>query len=140
MQKLRAHEIRERQLEAERDWWFNQARPMIASTETWKEKRIEKEEWGSSSSHGDENDGIGDAGIIDVNMVFQLPPEFCLPELKAAQLALGAERVIFENPNELGQRTKPLYIKGHLDGSQLTRCLWMEVHVLTLCHMQCLRS
>jgi hypothetical protein len=41
-------------------------------------------------------------------MVFQLQIEFCLPELDATQLALGAERAVFEKPEVLGEHMKPL--------------------------------
>jgi hypothetical protein len=41
-------------------------------------------------------------------MVFQLPIEFCLPELDATQLALGAERAVFEKLEVLGEHMKPL--------------------------------
>jgi hypothetical protein len=123
VQKLRAQEIREWQLETESDQRFNQVRPMTTSTKTWKEKRIEMEEWGSDSSSGDERDNMGDTWILDVNMVFQLPPEFGLPEPIAAWLVLGAERVIFEKPNKLGEHMKPLYIKGHLDGEPINKML-----------------
>jgi hypothetical protein len=76
VQKLRAQEIKEGQQEAERDRWFNQERLMAISVKSWKEKRIEKEERGSVSSSGDEHDSTSDTGIVDVNMVFQLPDEF----------------------------------------------------------------
>jgi hypothetical protein len=38
-------------------------------------------------------------------------------------LALGVERVVFENPDEQGQHMKPLYIKGHLDREPVNRML-----------------
>jgi hypothetical protein len=49
-------------------------------------------------------------------MVFQLPAEFGFPETEVAHFVLGAERAIFEKPEELGKHMKPQYIKGHLDG------------------------
>jgi hypothetical protein len=58
-----------------------------------------------------------------VNMVFHLPTEFSLPENETAQLMLGAERAVFEKPNELGKHMKPLYIKGHLDSVLIDRML-----------------
>jgi hypothetical protein len=54
--------------------------------------------------------------VADVNMVFQLPSEFCLLESEMAQLALGVERAVFEKLEALGEHMKPLYIKGHLNG------------------------
>jgi hypothetical protein len=79
VQKLRAQEIKEQWHEVERGQWFNQVRPMTASVKTWKEKRIEREERGSSLSSEDGQDNAGKMGVVDVNMVFQLPPEFSLP-------------------------------------------------------------
>jgi hypothetical protein len=60
---------------------------------------------------------------VDINMVFHLPIEFRLPEQEVAQLNLGAERAIFENPREFGHHMKPLYIKGYLDGEPINRML-----------------
>jgi hypothetical protein len=60
---------------------------------------------------------------MDVNMVFHLPDEFGLPELELVQLALGAERVIFEKPEEVGSQMKLLYIRGYLDGEPTNRML-----------------
>jgi hypothetical protein len=94
VQNLRAQEIKEKELEAEQDSWFNQARPMVTSTKTWKEKWIEKEEGGSEADTGDEAEPIKRHGDMDVNMVFHLPAEFDLPELDAARLELGAARAI----------------------------------------------
>jgi hypothetical protein len=56
-------------------------------------------------------------------MMLQLPDEFCLPETEVAQLALGAERAVFETLEKLGQHMKPLYIKGCLDGRPVNRML-----------------
>jgi hypothetical protein len=84
---------------------------------------IEREERGDNPSSRDEHDNTDDTGVVDVNMVFQLPPEFSLSEPEAMQLALCVERVVFENPHELGQHMKPLYIKGHLDGEPINKML-----------------
>jgi hypothetical protein len=46
-----------------------------------------------------------------------------LPEPDAAQLALGAERAVFEKSEVLGEHMKPLYIKGHLNGRLVNRML-----------------
>jgi hypothetical protein len=76
---------------------------------TWKEKRIAREEASSSGSSGDEgSENVEGGTMVDVNMVFQLPIEFCLPELDATQLALGAERAVFEKLEVLGEHMKPL--------------------------------
>jgi hypothetical protein len=39
------------------------------------------------------------------------------------QLELGVVRVVFEKPEVLGGHMKPLYIKGHLDGTPVNRML-----------------
>jgi hypothetical protein len=52
-----------------------------------------------------------------------LPPEFGLPAAETAQLDLGAERVVFQKLDKLGQHMKPLYIKGYLDGEPINRML-----------------
>jgi hypothetical protein len=95
VQKLWAQETKEKEREAERDRWFSEARPLIPSTKTWKEKRIQKEEEADDSGSENEVGGEGGVGNVEINMVFQLPLEFCLPERETAQLALGAERAIF---------------------------------------------
>jgi hypothetical protein len=58
-------------------------------------------------------------------MVFELPWEFHLVEDTTTRLDLGAERAIFEKPNLLGQHIRPLYIKGHLDGT-LINCMLFD--------------
>jgi hypothetical protein len=52
-------------------------------------------------------------------MVFHLPTEFSLPEQEVAWLDLGATRAIFEKPESLMGHMKPLYIKGHIDGTPM---------------------
>jgi hypothetical protein len=61
--------------------------------------------------------------VADVNMVFQLPSECCLLEPELSQLALGAERAVFEKSELVGQHMKPLYIKGHLNGKLINKML-----------------
>jgi hypothetical protein len=46
----------------------------------------------------------------EINMVFQLPLEFSLPEREVTRLELGAERAVFKKPKQLGQHMKLLYI------------------------------
>jgi hypothetical protein len=123
VQKLRAKEIQEKAQEEERNRWFNQERPMKRSGKTWKEKRIEREEKGEGS--GEDCDLQGREGLpcTEINMVFELPKEFHLPEDIGAQLDLGAERAVFEKPELLGQHMRALYIKGHLDGMPINRML-----------------
>jgi hypothetical protein len=59
----------------------------------------------------------------DINMVFQLPTEFGIPDIEVAQFVLGAKRTIFEKPEELGKHMKPLYIKEHMDGTPVDHML-----------------
>jgi hypothetical protein len=53
---------------------------------------------------------------MDVNMVFTIPVEFHVPMKDIVELALGAERAVFEKLENLGVHMKPLFIQGHLDG------------------------
>jgi hypothetical protein len=48
-------------------------------------------------------------------MVFAIPTEFREPDSEVAELVAGVERVVFKNPNRVGEHMKPLYIWGHLD-------------------------
>jgi hypothetical protein len=49
LQKLRQLEIAEKLREEERDWWFNKARPMAPPKQTWREKRLAREEDGTDN-------------------------------------------------------------------------------------------
>jgi hypothetical protein len=74
-------------------------------------------------------------------MVFQLPAEFGFPEIEVAHFVLGAERAIFEKPEELGKHMKPQYIKGHLDGMLVDHMLLDRGgRASTSCHASSLRS
>jgi hypothetical protein len=116
--------MKEKKMEAERDDWFNRVRLIVLSGKTWKEKRIAREEANGSGSSGDEgSENVEGGTAVDVNMVFQLPIEFCLLEPEAAQLALGAERAMFEKLEVLGEHMKPLYIKGNLNGRPVNHML-----------------
>jgi hypothetical protein len=53
---------------------------------------------------------------MEVNMVFVIPEEFKAPESDVAELALGAERDVFEKTMKPEEHMKLLYVKGHLDG------------------------
>jgi hypothetical protein len=108
VKKLRAKGRDENVREEECDRWFNHARPMTRAQKTWKEKCIKKEEKGDDSDNNNSPEDSTERMVTDVNMVFQLPSEFCLLEPEAAQLTLG-------------QHMKPLYIKGHLDGRPINR-------------------
>jgi hypothetical protein len=52
---------------------------------------------------------------MDVSMVFMIPVEFCAPTENVMELVLGAERVMFERPENPSAHMKPLFIQGHLD-------------------------
>jgi hypothetical protein len=60
---------------------------------------------------------------MDVNMVFMIPTEFHAPTEDVTELALGAERAMFEKPKNLGAHMKPLFIQGHLDGMPIGHML-----------------
>jgi hypothetical protein len=40
-----------------------------------------------------------------------------------AQLCLGPKEAVFEKPKESIQNSKPLYIRGHIDGAPISRML-----------------
>jgi hypothetical protein len=48
-------------------------------------------------------------------MDFMIPIEFRVPMDDIIELALGAERAVFEKPENPGAHMKPLFIRGHLD-------------------------
>jgi hypothetical protein len=56
---------------------------------------------------------------MDVSMVFMIPAEFCAPTENVKELALGAERVVFEKLENSGAHMKPLFTWGHLDGTSV---------------------
>jgi hypothetical protein len=60
---------------------------------------------------------------MDVNMVFTIPVEFCAPMEDVAELALGAERAVFEKPKNPGAHMNPLFIQGHLDRTSIGHML-----------------
>jgi hypothetical protein len=77
-----------------------------------------------NSNPGKENDRQGEEPVLmDVNMVFTIPVEFCAPMKDVTELALGAEHVVFEKPENLGAHMKPLFIRGHLDGTLIGHML-----------------
>ena len=62
---------------------------------------------------------------MDINMVYYLPAEFRAvdEEGEVAQLDFGPKNAIFEKPKEPVTHLKPLYLRGHINGSPLTRML-----------------
>jgi hypothetical protein len=60
---------------------------------------------------GKENDRQGEELVLmDVNMVFTISVEFLAPMGDVTELALGAERSVFEKPENLGAHMKPVFI------------------------------
>jgi hypothetical protein len=55
---------------------------------------------------------------MDVNMVFTISAEFHVPMEDVAELALGAKRAVFEKLENPDAHMKPLFIRGHLDGTR----------------------
>jgi hypothetical protein len=77
-----------------------------------------------NNNSGKENDRQGDEPVpMDVNMVFMIPVEFHAPMEDVMELALGAERVVFEKLENLGAHLKTLFIRGHLDGTPIGHML-----------------
>jgi hypothetical protein len=60
---------------------------------------------------------------MDINMVFMIPVEFRAPTKGITKLALGAERAVFEKPENPGTHMKPPFIWGHLDGTSVEHML-----------------
>jgi hypothetical protein len=60
---------------------------------------------------------------MDANMVFMTPAEIRVPMEDVAELALGPERAVFEKPKNPGTHMKPLFIRGHLDGTPIGHML-----------------
>jgi hypothetical protein len=59
---------------------------------------------------------------MEVNTVLVIPDEFRARDREVAELALGAERVVFEKPEKAGEHMRP-FIKGHLDGKPIGRVM-----------------
>jgi hypothetical protein len=77
-----------------------------------------------NSSTGKENDRQGEEPVpMDVNMIFTIPAEFRAPTEDIAELALGAERAMFGKQENPGMHMKPLFIRGHLDGTSIGHML-----------------
>jgi hypothetical protein len=118
---LHKNELEKERAEKSCDDWFNQARPMITPKKTWREKRLAHEE---RSDNEDTSHGEGVVGDdMKINMVFELPSEFRVPEEEVAEFALGAKTTTFEKPEKLGQHMKPLFVKGYLEGRPVQRIM-----------------
>lgn len=93
---MRRKEISEKKAEEECDKWFNEVRPVTVQKRTCTEKRLDKEEHGSETDSSPSADEAKE-DTVDVNMVFQLQAEFCLPESEVVQLTLEAERAVLRS-------------------------------------------
>jgi hypothetical protein len=60
---------------------------------------------------------------MDVNMVFTIPAEFHAPTEDVTELALCADRAVFEKPENPGAHMKPLFIRGHMDRTPIGHML-----------------
>jgi hypothetical protein len=72
---------------------------------------------------------------MDINMVFTILAEFHAPMEDIVELALGAECVVLEKPENLDVQMKPLFIWGYLDGTPIGHMLVDEgasVNILPL--------
>jgi hypothetical protein len=80
---------------------------------------------GSGNSNlGRENDWQGEEPVLmDINMVFTIPVEFLAPTEDVTELELGAEHAMFEKRKNPGAHMKPLFIRGHLDGTLIRHML-----------------
>jgi hypothetical protein len=60
---------------------------------------------------------------MDVNMVFTILVEFRAPTEDVVELVLGVERAMFKRLENPGVHMKPLFIRGHLDGTPVGHML-----------------
>jgi hypothetical protein len=71
-----------------------------------------------NSNPGKENDQQREEPVpMDVNMVFMILVEFRAPMEDVVELALGVDHAVFKKPENPGAQMKPLFIRGHLDGT-----------------------
>jgi hypothetical protein len=77
-----------------------------------------------NSSRGKENDQQGEESVsMDVNMVFMIPIESRASLQDIAEFALGAERDVFDKPENPSAHMKPLFIGRHVDGAPVGHIL-----------------
>jgi hypothetical protein len=61
---------------------------------------------------------------MDVNVIYLSSTDYSLlDEDEVSQLILGPQDAVFKKPVELGDHLKLLYIRGHLDGTPVSRML-----------------
>jgi hypothetical protein len=64
-----------------------------------------------------------------------IPVEFFAPTEDVVELALGAEYAVFKKPESPGVHMKPLFIRGHLDGTPVGHMLMdrgASINILSL--------
>jgi hypothetical protein len=62
--------------------------------------------------------------IMEITIIYLSSTDYSLlEEEEVSQLALGPQDAIFKKPVESGDHLKPLYIRGHLDGTPLAHML-----------------
>ena len=130
LQRLRTQKIEEGNAEKEREAIFNAIKPMQSPKREWRPKKnVVTEGLTPSDDEMDLHDsplikdGTPPPESMDVNMVHLLPSEFEAVDESMAQLCLGPKNAIFEKPDDSTRHLKPLYIKGHIDGSPIPRTL-----------------
>jgi hypothetical protein len=74
---------------------------------------------GSGNGNSGEEDDRQEEQLtqMDANMLFMIPTEFCATAKDIAELTLGVGRAVFEKLGNPGAHMKPLFIRGHLDGT-----------------------
>jgi hypothetical protein len=139
---LKAQKLREEVVEKERDEHFNAIRLVIPMKQEWRVK--EKTSTLALTAFSDDmdlldndespliKDGSPPPTDMDINMVFTLPAEFRGAEEEVAQMCLGPKEVMFEKPEESSQHIKPLYVRGYIDGTLISRMLIDDDTVITL--------
>jgi hypothetical protein len=109
---------------------------MTKPMQTWREKRLVREDGSTSSSDDHDEFEAGEGSgtkndnetisqpTLDIKMVFVLPEEFHAPDTGIVELCAGVKRAVFEKPARPRKTMKALYIKGHFDGMPVG---WMMV-------------
>jgi hypothetical protein len=88
-----------------------------------------------NNNPGKENDWQGEEPVLmDINMVFPILTEFRALIEDIAELALGAECAMFEKQENPSMHIKPLFIRGHFDGTPIGHMLVDGVQASTSYH------
>jgi hypothetical protein len=90
---------------------------------------------GNGNPGGEEDRREEQLTQMDVNMVFIILAEFHAPADDVEELTLGAGRAVFKKPKNPGAHMKPLFIRGHLDGTPIGNMLvdgGASVNILSL--------